>query len=986
MPHHGATYSEIFKRKRCPSVPTGRRPKPRWCMKLAFIPSMEGGSSLCCQEPCTELAERVAAIDVAEPGGAGAGDDAAVFSGDGHGPDFPASGGPAGARERIPSAPSLTTRDAHPREPKEVPVRPSLTDRKLSLQEKPSRSCLSAACPSGSGPYATGPANHVSPRIARRPTIESNRVSISDVEDCVQLNQYKLQSEIGKVGWPGPPVLLLPPRLPPLLLAWGASSSGAAEGIELGGGPGWCRGWAQGAGASALSGSRTALLQPRHRDRGRDRQTFPSPSANILASRARPREDALLPLRLLGPTALQGPSGQQPASLLGPQSPPLVGSVPSEGATCPSCPWTKERQKHRQRQRETQGRDGVCGSREGRVPPPAGAGLRPPHLGGGVHEGGSVRTGRRMGGREPCLGPLAFPWEVWKPLELEHWCPRPRPLGALGPPPGGDAPPPGAAGRGRSWLLGWGGALESELVSEAPPPRRSGTASGRRRPAPRGCWAGPGSGALRGAASDIPPGQWLRGLEAAVWGGPGGGPGADLPVSLTPQAMKVLSKKKLLKQHGFPRRPPPRWLRGRVCQESPWFPLDWLSGRPIKEAWPWFTGWNHRVTGTRARGTPARLAVNCPAKARARSMGRVTAMTLRREVLGCSGPPKRVSTLPLTIPQVGEREMPGRGSPEEAAATEQRPDSQEGRWTEQRRKLNPGKGTSFRTQSYKKPEPSASDTEQSRGAGLGGVSRPSRGVRGAWVPPALKPKRHGLAFLPWRTGEPRRGEKAEKAGPDWCWASPGSQPWQNAQTPQNPMSPLSVAAVHYQKIIHRDIAINLWHSNPLCALFQALDVWATGITLYCFVYGKCPFIDDSILALHQKIKHEEVGFPEQPLISESLKDLILRMLDKDPQTRIVIPEIKVHPWVTKNGACPLPSEEEHCSMVEVTEEEVKNSVKLVPRLPTVILVKAMLRKRSFGNPFEAHFRSEDRTPPRNVLKKDACNKEVPEPREDQPAS
>ncbi|KAG8517120.1 Calcium/calmodulin-dependent protein kinase kinase 1 [Galemys pyrenaicus] len=142
---------------------------------------------------------------------------------------------------------------------------------------------------------------------------------------------------------------------------------------------------------------------------------------------------------------------------------------------------------------------------------------------------------------------------------------------------------------------------------------------------------------------------------------------------------------------------------------------------------------------------------------------------------------------------------------------------------------------------------------------------------------------------------------------------------------------------------------------------KALDVWATGVTLYCFVYGKCPFIDDYILALHRKIKNEAVVFPEEPRVSEELKDLILKMLDKNPETRIGVPDIKLHPWVTKNGEEPLPSEEEHCSVVEVTEEEVKNSVKLIPSWTTVILVKSMLRKRSFGNPFESQARREERS-------------------------
>ncbi|KAM9734097.1 calcium/calmodulin-dependent protein kinase kinase 1b isoform 1-T1 [Menidia menidia] len=142
---------------------------------------------------------------------------------------------------------------------------------------------------------------------------------------------------------------------------------------------------------------------------------------------------------------------------------------------------------------------------------------------------------------------------------------------------------------------------------------------------------------------------------------------------------------------------------------------------------------------------------------------------------------------------------------------------------------------------------------------------------------------------------------------------------------------------------------------------KAVDVWAIGVTLYCFVFGKCPFYDEYIVSLHNKIKNKPVEFPETPSISNDLKDLIEKMLDKDPGKRITIPEVKLHPWVTENGSNPLPLEEEHCQAVEVTDEEVQNSVKLIPSLSAVILVKSMLRKRSFSNPFEYQGRRAERS-------------------------
>lgn len=46
--------------------------------------------------------------------------------------------------------------------------------------------------------------------------------------------------------------------------------------------------------------------------------------------------------------------------------------------------------------------------------------------------------------------------------------------------------------------------------------------------------------------------------------------------------------------------------------------------------------------------------------------------------------------------------------------------------------------------------------------------------------------------------------------------------------------------------------------------------------------------------------------------------------------------LQLHPWVTENSLNPLPLEEEHCKAVEVTEEDVQNSVKLIPSLSAVV--------------------------------------------------
>lgn len=133
---------------------------------------------------------------------------------------------------------------------------------------------------------------------------------------------------------------------------------------------------------------------------------------------------------------------------------------------------------------------------------------------------------------------------------------------------------------------------------------------------------------------------------------------------------------------------------------------------------------------------------------------------------------------------------------------------------------------------------------------------------------------------------------------------------------------------------------------------QTADIWSLGVTLYCLVVGQVPWFDNNVLSLYNKILTQDFSFPEEGLdISPELKDLITRMLVKVPEGRIDLREIKAHDWVTGFGLWPLPCEEDNCTLVEVTDSEVNNSVRTVPKLDTLILVKTMIKHHSFTNPF-----------------------------------
>jgi serine/threonine protein kinase len=45
--------------------------------------------------------------------------------------------------------------------------------------------------------------------------------------------------------------------------------------------------------------------------------------------------------------------------------------------------------------------------------------------------------------------------------------------------------------------------------------------------------------------------------------------------------------------------------------------------------------------------------------------------------------------------------------------------------------------------------------------------------------------------------------------------------------------------------------------------------------------------------VYEKIKNDELTFPEQPTISDDLRDLLVKILEKDPAERLTLPQIKV---------------------------------------------------------------------------------------------
>ncbi|KAL6846779.1 hypothetical protein ACP4OV_024227 [Aristida adscensionis] len=98
-----------------------------------------------------------------------------------------------------------------------------------------------------------------------------------------------------------------------------------------------------------------------------------------------------------------------------------------------------------------------------------------------------------------------------------------------------------------------------------------------------------------------------------------------------------------------------------------------------------------------------------------------------------------------------------------------------------------------------------------------------------------------------------------------------------------------------------------------------IDVWSAGVILHILLCGFPPFWGDSDEKIAQSILRGGINLQRDPWpkVSQSAKDLVKKMLDPDPSTRLTAKQVLEHPWLKNADKAP------NVSLGEVVRSRLK---------------------------------------------------------------
>ncbi|MBA0778961.1 hypothetical protein Gotri_003246 [Gossypium trilobum] len=105
---------------------------------------------------------------------------------------------------------------------------------------------------------------------------------------------------------------------------------------------------------------------------------------------------------------------------------------------------------------------------------------------------------------------------------------------------------------------------------------------------------------------------------------------------------------------------------------------------------------------------------------------------------------------------------------------------------------------------------------------------------------------------------------------------------------------------------YRDIVGSAYYVAPEIlrrSYGKEVDIWSAGIILYILLSGVPPFWAETEKGIFDAISEGKLDFESQPWpsISETAKDLVRKMLTKDPKKRLTSAQVLEHPWMREDG-------------------------------------------------------------------------------------
>jgi|TARA_B100000513_G_C11822060_1_gene159372 serine/threonine protein kinase len=79
---------------------------------------------------------------------------------------------------------------------------------------------------------------------------------------------------------------------------------------------------------------------------------------------------------------------------------------------------------------------------------------------------------------------------------------------------------------------------------------------------------------------------------------------------------------------------------------------------------------------------------------------------------------------------------------------------------------------------------------------------------------------------------------------------------------------------------------------------EKVDLWSLGVLMYEFLVGTPPFEAEGHTQTYRRISRVDLNFPS--FVPEDARDLVEKLLVKEPSKRMALKDIKNHPWIVRN--------------------------------------------------------------------------------------